>query len=567
MRRSPPRPGRPDPPPGHTAGARSLEHGLAFCGAITRNERGGSSMICVVGSGPAGVAAAVALTRQGHHVTILDAGLSLEPERQVSVGRMAGLAPAQWDARDVATVKENMASGASGVPLKVIFGSDFPYREAEQHLPRRATNVGLLPSFGKGGFGNVWGAAALPYLDDELGNWPIKPGELHPAFEGVLSFVGLSGADDDLAERFPPFTDRLEHLPASRQVDAFLGDLRRNKDELRRQGFLFGRARLAVASRNADGHACERCGLCMFGCPYGLIYNPARTLADLIGQQKVTYIPGVIVTRFTERDGEVHIEGRDRVTGEPVHHVASRLYVAGGVLSTTKLYLESIGAYDHEVVIRDSQYFLLPTLRYAGAPGVFDEGLHTLSQAFLEVFDPELSAKSIHLQLYTYNELYRDAIRATLRAAYPAFRPMSSAVLQRMLLIQGYLHSDLSGEIGLTLRRDGTLDLQGRRGPQTRRVLKKLAAKLRRNRSLLRTVPLSPAMKLGEPGRGFHSGGTLPMRQEPGDFETDPLGRPAGFERVHLVDSTVFPDIAASTITLTVMANAYRIGAHEEAGR
>jgi choline dehydrogenase-like flavoprotein len=524
-------------------------------------------MIFIIGSGPAGIAAAVALTRQGHHVTVLDAGLSLEPARELTVGRMAAQRPAQWAAQDLATVKENMDSGAGGVPLKVTYGSDFPYREAERHLPRRAKDVGLVPSFGKGGFGNVWGAAALPYLPDELGAWPIKPDELGPHFEQVLSFVGLSGADDDLAERFPPYTDRLEKLPVSRQAEALLGDLGRNRDALRAQGFLFGRARLAVAGRNAGGHPCEQCGLCMFGCPYGLIYNPATTLRELVAHGQVTYVPGVVVTSFAERDGEVHIEGRDRVSGEPVHHVASRLYVAGGVLSTTKLYLESIGAYDHEVVIRDSQYFLLPMLRYAGAPGVFDEGLHTLSQAFLEVFDPELSANSVHLQIYTYNELYRQAIRATLRAAYPAFRPISSAFLQRMILIQGYLHSDLSGEIGLTLRRDGTLDLQGRRGPQTRRVLKKLVGKLRRNRSLLRAVPVGPAMKLGEPGRGFHSGGTLPMRHQPGDFETDPLGRPAGFDRVHLVDSTVFPDVAASTITLTVMANAYRIGAHEEAGR
>lgn len=242
-----------------------------------------------------------------------------------------------------------------------------------------------------------------------------------------------------------------------------------------------------------------------------------------------------------------------------------RLYVAGGVLSTTTLYLESIGAYDHELVVRDSQYFLLPLLSYAGTPGVVDEQLHTLSHAFVEVFDPHLSANSVHLQIYTYNELYRQAIRATPRAAYPAFRPISSAFLQRMLLIQGYLHSDLSGEIGLTLRSDGVLDLQGRRNPQTRPTLRKLLKKLHRSRSLLKAVPLGPAMKLGEPGRGFHSGGTAPMRHQPGDFETGPLGRPAGFERVHLVDSTVFPTLTTNTITLTVMANAHRIAAQQPA--
>ncbi|MET7423688.1 GMC oxidoreductase [Dactylosporangium sp. NPDC005555] len=524
-------------------------------------------MIYVIGSGPAGTAAAVALTRQGLHVTVLDAGLTLEPDRASTVAAMAALHPAQWAADDVTAIKANMSAGPNGVPLKVSFGSDFPYREADRHLPARATNVGVVPSFGRGGFGNVWGAAALPYLPAELESWPTGPGGLGPHYEQVLSFVGLSGADDDLAERFPTYAPQLESLPVSHQAAALLRDLRSNRDALHGQGFVFGRARLAVASRNADGRPCQRCGLCMFGCPYGLIYNPARTLQELVAEHKVTYVPGVVVTRFTERGGAVHIEGRDRRTGEVVRHVASRLYVAAGVLCTTKLYLESIGAYDREIVVRDSQYFLLPMLRYSGVRGVSEEPLHTLSQAFLEVFDPELSANSVHMQIYTYNELYERAISAALRAAHPAFRPISAAFLRRMLLIQGYLHSDVSGEIGLTLRPDGVLDLRGRRGPHTRGVLKKLVAKLRRNRSLLRAVPLGPAMKLGEPGRGFHCGGTLPMRRQPAEFETDPLGRPAGLERVHLVDSSVFPTITASTITLTVMANAYRIGAHQEAHR
>jgi choline dehydrogenase-like flavoprotein len=50
------------------------------------------------------------------------------------------------------------------------------------------------------------------------------------------------------------------------------------------------------------------------------------------------------------------------------------------------------------------------------------------------------------------------------------------------------------------------------------------------------------------------------MRISPSAGETDIYGRPAGLARVHAVDSTIFPSVAATTITLTAMANAYRIG-------
>jgi choline dehydrogenase-like flavoprotein len=49
------------------------------------------------------------------------------------------------------------------------------------------------------------------------------------------------------------------------------------------------------------------------------------------------------------------------------------------------------------------------------------------------------------------------------------------------------------------------------------------------------------------------------MSTHPSEGQSDVFGRPAGYARVHAVDSTVFPSIAATTITLTAMANAWRI--------
>jgi len=67
-------------------------------------------------------------------------------------------------------------------------------------------------------------------------------------------------------------------------------------------------------------------------------------------------------------------------------------------------------------------------------------------------------------------------------------------------------------------------------------------------------------MEVGAPGRGYHTGGSFPMRDRPGPFESDRWGRPQGFERVHVVDASVFPSIPAGPITFSVMANAHRIG-------
>ncbi|MGA7350998.1 MAG: GMC oxidoreductase, partial [Acidobacteriaceae bacterium] len=104
------------------------------------------------------------------------------------------------------------------------------------------------------------------------------------------------------------------------------------------------------------------------------------------------------------------------------------------------------------------------------------------------------------------------------------------------------------------------LEVTGVVDSETKPTLKKVVRKLASLSTALGSVPLSPLLKIGEPGRGYHSGGSFPMSTHPSEGQSDIFGRPAGFARVHAVDSTVFPSIAATTITLTAMANAWRIG-------
>jgi choline dehydrogenase-like flavoprotein len=517
-------------------------------------------MHCVIGSGPAGVACAKALIARGANVLMLDAGLELEPDRARIVSQCAGTQPAAWDSGQIAALKGGMAADATGVPLKLVFGSDFPYRETAEKIPWRNHGTGLKPSLALGGLSNVWGAAMLPYRDTDIAGWPVTNAALERHYRAVTAFTGLAAHRDDLEEIFPFHCDQPHALRSSRQADRLLGNLNRHRDALRERGWHFGRSRVAVrAAGNVAGAGCVHCGFCMYGCPYGCIYNSADTVRELRAEKNFTYQRDVIVTAVHENSERVFITGYHRVTNVPLAFEADRVYLAAGVIPTAQILLRSQAAYDQPLTLRDSQYFLFPLLLARRTRDVQTEALYTLSQLFIELNCPRISRHSVHLQLYTYSDIIGQAVRKSLGPLKIFARPLE----ERMIIVQGYLHSDESPAITMTLKRDGEkdflqLDAQPKAAtrPTVQKVLRELLSQTRR----LGGVVVPPMLQLAEPGRGFHCGGSLPMRESPGRFESDTLGRPQGWARVHAVDASVLPAVPATTITFTVMANAHRIG-------
>ena len=303
----------------------------------------------------------------------------------------------------------------------------------------------------------------------------------------------------------------------------------------------------------------------MYGCPNDLIYNSSFALPMLLTNPGFRYISDVVVTKLGESGGTVRISARRKDGSALEDFVAERVYLGAGVISSTQILLESLEAFDRPVTLADSCYFLLPMLRLRGMPGVVNEPLHTLAQAFLEILNPAVCEKTVHLQVYTFNDFYVGASRKMLGAVFGIAQPAVNAVLGRLLVLQGYLHSDLSPSVKITLSRNGAaggreLQLQGQpMSEQTKKLLARVSKLLRKSWRSLGGVVATPMLHVPPPGRGFHSGGTFPMSAAPRDFETDVLGRPTGFQRVHVVDSTVLPSIPATTITLSVMANANRI--------
>ncbi|MDY6949802.1 MAG: GMC oxidoreductase [Pseudomonadota bacterium] len=472
---------------------------------------------------------------------------------------MARSEPEKWSQQDLQASRTPLTADGD-IDRKLALGSDHPYRTLPDEVDIDYRNVAVRGSLALGGLSDVWGAALLPYVSTDIGDWPISAADLGDAHAAIMRILPVAGAQDDLTQLFPLPVRQLSEPKKSIQAQRLLARLERNRAQLAVRGVFFGAARLAVDfNRGREPWSCNYCGNCLHGCPRDLIYSSRHTLEQLQASGRLSYVPGVVVKAIEEHGDRVTV--RASLRGAVTSFEADRVLVASGVFNTAAIVLRSLGWYGRTVEVADSQYYILPLLQLSAAPDVMRERLHTLAQIFIEIRNEKISEHFVHLQIYGFNDLMAAMLRQKLRWLW-SFAP-KNAILGRLLLAQGYLHSDHSGKIGATLVRHANadrLELVATPNPETGRRVRRVVSELRRLSVLLHAMPLSFLLRILQPGRGFHCGGSFPMATRPRVGEVDVLGRLNGWQRTHIVDASVFPSIPATTITQTVMANAFRIG-------
>ena len=480
----------------------------------------------VIGSGPAGLSAVMALLDRGRDVLVIDGGADLEPQLDASREALAQSDPADWSAKSVEAYK---APNREGIRR---YGSDFALAPEDAFLDR-SDGVELRGSLAQGGLSTLWGAAVLPWPEAEMSDWPV---DIRPHYRAVSEFLPIAGR----ADAFLPDMHLASELPGTPQATRLIRKLKAASAP----GFAATRAHQAVAE------GCHACGLCLYGCPYELIFSTRPLLKQLVAEGRISYRPG----RVTQvSGGDVRIEGQT----DPIK--AERTYLAAGVLGTAQILFASLGL--ESLSLRESSHMFTPFLSTWAAKGTGSGPHHTLTQAFVEIDDPEVSPNRIHTQIYGWNDHYAREMQESYGRGITALNPLFNALSRRLIVAQSFLHSDhchrielrpSGGKISARLVETYEFD------ETARRARKRLAKGLRP----AGLYPIMPAARVGAPGSSFHLGASLPMSATPGPGETDPLGRPVGLENLHIVDASVMPAIPAATITFSVMANAHRIASH-----
>jgi ferredoxin len=518
----------------------------------------------IIGSGAAAAGAALALShRENLEITVIDIGLQLEGDREKLIEALASSSPDEWDEQTIELVsKQPVASRNSGIPEKRIFGSDYPFRNVGQLGGLTTANgaTASLISSAYGGFSTVWGSQIMPFTTAAFESWPVNATTMRCHYEAILHQIPFAGEEDDLAARFPLMRPPVPLPSMSPRSLNVLNAYERHRSRLNDRGITIGKARLAF-----DAEKCIRCGMCMTGCPYGLIYSAAQTFDALRRVGRVTFNGGFLALKIIEEDNRVTVITKEIATGQIRRFEADRVFVACGAIGTTRLVANSLGLFNVDLPMLESRQFVLPLLSLRATEDPRNKCDFTLNQFNMIVAPGGGSVDLSTLHFYTFNPAFINSLPPVLRTRSAEW--LQVQLLRRLTVAFGYLPSwnspRLRIHIGSRSNHPELPDLHissEAPPPGQSQMLRAVLLRLAQSARMLDLYPLIPLLRLSAPGKSYHWGGSFPhMIDKPVIFSSDRLGRVGSWKRIHLADAAVFPAVPAMTYGLTVMANAHRI--------
>lgn len=513
--------------------------------------------VIVVGSGPGGVSAAFPLVEAGLRVLMVDGGKQADarpPEEGFLLARAHDAEQWKWMVgKDFHALRDrNAVSPKLRVPSQAYVFDDFA-------RDNRINGEGFIAigSLANGGLSNAWGCGVAQLSADELAELPFSASEMRASYARVSKRIGISGQnDDDMADYFgqdeflqPPILmdephTRLLHLYEKRRV------------KLHAHGFKLGRSRLAVLSIDtSDRRACNLSGNCLFGCSRGSLYSAVHDLPALRKHANFTELSGILVDNLNRDNDGWMVAGKSVEDGERRSFTADKVVLAAGTLATTRLVLNALNHRQSiSMLSSPTAAFLLWLPGLLGTKRLPGFGLGQLSFTLslrdgISAFGSTFSTTGILMSEFARH------IPMRRRYAVDLLKGLLSSCVVGNLFLPGQLT-----KARVSLKEDGSLVVSGTYSENVAPLMNEARKKLSKAYWSIGALLLPGSYTVGLPGGDIHYAGTLPMRDKPVLGETSSLGEVKEMDGVYVVDGACLPSLPAKSHTLTIMANADRIG-------
>jgi choline dehydrogenase-like flavoprotein len=525
------------------------------------------SDVIVVGSGASAVHAAYRVVEARLSVTMLDVG-----HRDSVYGELIPRQPFEEIRRtDPEQHRYFLGDQFEGVPLNAL-GADpqitpprkYVVRDTQRLTPIISNSFQALQSLARGGLAAAWGAVSFPFLDTELVKAGLAPGELRPHYEVIAKRIGLSGSRDDLESMRGDTPFLLPPLEIDHNAEAILSRYSRQREKFHRAGLYIGRPVMAVLSQAFDGRGANPYrDMDLWSNKEGSVYSPDSTLRKLEPHGNFSYRHPYLVEAFAEQGDCVRVCARSLETGREECFGARRLILAAGALGTARIVLRSLKQYDVPVPITCNGHVYVPCLHYRNLGKPPKKHRYSLAQLTV-IYDPTQDQEHlVQAQLYSCGSLLVSKLLRQSRLPYrESLRVLCELQSSLVILLVEFEDYQTAGNT-CTLRhdrRDGHDYLQIKFEPSSE-SMRQVQQGLKVLKRFMRKVGCWPIQAVAPiHGSSIHYASPLAMTSEEKPLTTEPSGRLRGTRWVYVADGAALAYLPAKGPTLTLMANADRVG-------
>ena len=427
------------------------------------------------------------------------------------------------------------------LPLK-----DFTFKKKSQKIFKP---LEVLESHSFGGLANIWGANCLRFSQNDFKEWPISYDVLEKYYEICEKVMNVSHFDDEISEKFKISKDFINPSKStlfSNFIKTFLNKKKISSD------FVIGLGRVALNSK------CYKCSNCFFGCDDNYVTNASDYLKKLIDEKKIEYKNHLSLKKFVHKNEFIELEFENN---KDTKFLTKKLFIGAGSIQTPRIVINSLNK-KKDLILKESQPFYIPCF-YLGKNFKNDLEHHTLTQAHA-LFEKNIKYDigKIHYEIKYDPKITKVSLKKQFGFLH---KLIPNLLMKRIFVITGFVSSNYSTYSARIRKEDLGIDVIENKNNK-KKIKFEILNQLKILGNNFNFISMKYFLKLGNFGRGFHLGGSIPMLDEnkikqmgDNDLYTKKNGEIKKHANVFIIDGTNFTNIPAGSVSLTIMANALRI--------
>jgi len=349
-------------------------------------------------------------------------------------------------------------------------------------------------------------------------------------------------------DKIVPQINKLENFKDSNSKSGVINT--KTLNQFNKQGFIVKDSNIAVSMetinlRNQNDKKCTICKGYEWSCKPDTIWNSKLFIKKLIETKQISYSENCILESFKEIKGKVIC--KIKIENDTVEKEYDKLIIACGPAGTSKIFLKS--KLFNEIVIKSSDLIQIPFIKFFKS--------YKKKDSFADLFSYiQIMKNSAYSQIYFFSNQVLMLSSNTI-----SFSKLLKYVPDILLSFSGgifiYLDTRISSKIKYSIKDEEVVITKiDNNIKQKNLILNSFRKKLLRIKIIL--LPFLKKEFLF--GTSYHLGSQFPISLTSNKFSSDKLGRVGKCENVHVIDSSVLPDVNIGPVTKLIMANSFRIG-------